>query len=303
MFIITYHAGLSMSGRESGPAAYPGVRKDCESAGRSVILGPSANSGINKEKIMKRFAFFIIIFQFVMNASAETSGPGDILSRYVRDFRKDPASAGLELCFGVRVAGRGIWTVRVSGEDVTLREGSPSEPAFIYITDLETLRRIDSGELSVITAMGKASMSDPAPMDFKIMEGYRPPEDFMAFFAPFTFHFWTRGFPETVMFGKEHTRMVHGANVTAFYYQEGFRSAWYRIEKGQHINERSDDQVNPFPTLAVFTSGEAEARIGGKYLKIGEGTSVFIPAGTAHEFWNESKEPAEFIILMFGEGA
>jgi len=237
--------------------------------------------------------------------SAHASKPAQILESYVEDFRKDPAAGETEVTFGVKIEGSGAWHVDIDrAGGVNLRDGLPPEPTFLYVTDPATLRRMDRGELAVITAMGRARSSDPAPMDFELMEGYAPPEDFMAFFTPFTFHFWTRGFPETVRFGKEEfTRKVHGANVTAFYYQKGFRSAWYQIKKGQHINQRAEDQVNPFPTLAIFIAGEAEARIGGEQMKLEEGVSVLIPAGVTHEFWNDREQPAEFIIIMFGEGA
>jgi hypothetical protein len=66
----------------------------------------------------------------------------------------------------------------------------------------------------------------------------QPTEDFFAGFLPLTFHFWTRGFPETVSFAPAAGRAM-----------------------------------------------------------------VFVPAGTAHEAWNPFDEPAEFIILMFGQGA
>lgn len=253
----------------------------------------------------KYYIMVTTLIFFLPLAQAGDSGPEEILSGYVEDFRADPASQDAETVFGVRIRGEGVWTVRAEGaEGVTLEKGVPPKPSFLYVTDMETLRKMDRGELAVITAMGKARSSDPAPMDLELMEGFSPPEDFMHFFAPFTFHFWTRGFPETVRFGDEkYTRVVHGANVTGFYYQKGFRSAWYQIEKGQHINRKEEDRVNPFPTLAIFTAGEAEAEIGGKYMKLEKGTSVLIPAGVTHQFWNRREEPAEFIILMFGEGA
>ncbi len=255
---------------------------------------------------MSRLRIFIKLLLIALPLSSlHAAGAEDILESYVEDFRGDPALHNTVAVFGVKVRGEGAWTVRAEGDEgVTLEKGLPPEPTFIYVTDMETLQKMDRGELAVITAMGRARSSDPAPMDFELMEGFNPPAGFMDFFAPFTFHFWTRGFPETVRFGaREFTRVVHGANVTAFYYQKGFRSAWYQIEKGQHINKRKEDQVNPFPTLVIFTAGEAEAEIGGKYMKIEEGTSVLIPAGVSHQFWNRREEPAEFIILMFGEGA
>lgn len=252
--------------------------------------------------------FIIVVLAILLSfsaASGEDTRPGDILDSYVTDFREDAASGEREVTFGVKIKKEGTWTVKIEGEkEISLRKGVPGRPTFLYVTDMETLRRMDRGELAVLTAMGKASGSDFAPMDFELMEGSQPPDDFMEFLAPFTFHFWTRGFPEKIKFGSEkYTRVVHGANVTAFYYQKGFRSAWYQILKGQHINEKPEDQTNPFPTLAIFTGGEAEARIGGEYLKIEEGTGVFIPAAVSHEFWNNREQPAEFIILMFGEGA
>jgi len=79
--------------------------------------------------------------------------------------------------------------------------------------------------------------------------------------------------------------------------------AWYQIKEGQHINSSVEDQTNPFPTLVIFIKGEAEARIGGKYLKLKAGESALIPKDVTHEFWNNNEESAEFIIVMFGEGA
>jgi len=229
----------------------------------------------------------------------------DIIRSYVEDFKEDPTAGDSAWTFGVQVRDSGTWTISIDDDGtVESNSGKPSTPTFFYITDLETLRDMDSGELAVFTAMGKASSSDYAPMDFEFMEGYQPSEDFMEVFVPFTFHFWTKGIPEMVRFGDEkYTRVVHGANVVALYYQKGLRSAWYQIEKGQHINEPAEDQTNPFPTLVVFTRGKAMARIGGKEIPLEEGRSVLIPAGVPHEFWNDRDMPAEFIIIMFGEGA
>ena len=30
---------------------------------------------------------------------------------------------------------------------------------------------------------------------------------------------------------------------------------------------------------------------------------MLVPGGVTHEFWNPNEDAAEFIILMFGEGA
>ena len=241
----------------------------------------------------------------------KTKPAEEILQSYVADFRHDPAAAR-PVTFGVRVTGKGggDWHVVVAGKkpgaqeaDVTLKTGLPDQPAAYYELDLATLCKMDDGETNALTAMGRAGPDDVTPMDLQIMPGFEGDASFWAFFAPFTFHFWTRGLPERVPFGGELSRVCHGANVVGFYYQSGFRSAWYQIEKGQHINKDPKDQTNPFPSMFIMIRGQAEARIGGKQLTFPASEMMLVPAGVTHEFWNPHDEPAEFIILMFGEGA
>lgn len=31
--------------------------------------------------------------------------------------------------------------------------------------------------------------------------------------------------------------------------------------------------------------------------------AIFVPPGMKHEFFNQTEEPVEFVLLMFGEGA
>ena len=236
---------------------------------------------------------------------------GEILKSFVEDFRADPAAAA-PCVFGISVQGsaEADWHVVVSGRkdssgrhEVDLRPGLPPQPAAVYATDLETLRKIDRGDLNALTAMGRARSSDPAPMDVTFTAGFQPGEDFMAAFLPLTFHFWTRGFPETVGFGPAVGREVHGATMVVLYYQKGLRSAWGQIRKGQRVNADPRDQVNPFPTMIIGLRGRAMAKVGGIEKVLEAGHMVFVPPGVAHEAWNPFEEPAEFILLMFGEGA
>lgn len=247
-------------------------------------------------------------------AGGPTPPPGaeEILQDYVADFRLDPAAAD-PITFGLSISGDGggEWHVVVSGREegaekatVDLLEGPAPEPTFLYVADLATLRRVHRGELNALTAMAKARSSDPAPMDIDVMEGFVPDGSFVARVLPLTFHFWTRGLPEVVPFGsKSLTRPVHGGNASIFYYQPGFRSGWFQVEKGQHVNADPDDQVNPFPSMLIMTRGRGEAKIGERRLTLHEGQMLFVPSGVSHEFWNPYDEPAEGILLMFGEGA
>ena len=228
-----------------------------------------------------------------------------MLETFVADYRADPSARREAVTFGVEVKDQGAWHVTSDGDGVVeLRPGPPPNPTFIYVTDRDTLERIFRGELAALTAMGRAHWTDPAPMDLRLMEGFEPEPEFMGRFAEFTFHFWTTGHPEIVPFGdRAHTRVVHGANVAVLYYQPGLRTAWYQVEKGQHINAEEEDQANPCPTLVVMTAGSAEARIGGEEMILESGTCTLIPAHVTHELWNSRDDPAEFVIIMFGEGA
>jgi mannose-6-phosphate isomerase-like protein (cupin superfamily) len=243
--------------------------------------------------------------------SVDSRSAEHILRAYVADFRSDPAAAD-PITFGIKVGGEGggEWHVLVGGKkgadgayQVDLGRGLPTDPAALYTLDLATLRKVDSGEINALTAMGRARSSDPAPMDIELMEGFEPTPEFLGRFIPFTFHFWTRGFPEVVDFGRTNSREVHGANMVVFYYQEGLRSAWAQIEKGQRVNADPQDQSNPFPTMLIGIKGRAMARVGGKELQLQAGRMAFIPAGVSHEAWNPYDDPAEVIILMFGKGA
>ena len=236
---------------------------------------------------------------------------GEILKSFVEDFRKDPA-AGARCTFGITVRGSSEpeWHVVASGRkdpagrfEVDLGRGLPAEPAVVYVTDFETLGKIDRGEMNALTAMGKARESDPAPMDVTFMPGFEPTENFLTDCLPLTFHFWTRGFPETVSFGPSAGREVHGATMVVLYYQTGLRSAWGQIRKGQRVNADPRDQVNPFPTMIIGLRGRAMAKVGGVEKTLEAGQMLFVPPGIAHEAWNPFAEPAEFIILMFGDGA
>jgi mannose-6-phosphate isomerase-like protein (cupin superfamily) len=252
---------------------------------------------------------------FPCHAAAAHSPAGrsveEILRSYVQDFRRDAAAAEPTV-FGIVVSDSDDpeWHVVVTGRDestdlagVELRSGLPPSPSAVYRLNLSTLGKLDRGEMNALTAMGRARAGDPTPMDIDLMPGFRPGEDFFARFLPFTFHFWTRGFPETVPFGAEHSREVHGANAVVFYYRRGLRSAWAQVEPGQHVNPDPRDQSNPFPSMLIGIRGRVMAKIGGVETTLESGWMVFIPAEVTHEAWNPFEEPAEVILLMFGEGA
>ncbi len=231
----------------------------------------------------------------------------NIISSYVDDFKKD-RFASEPMYFGIEVPDIGTWTVDVTGKkydnwEVKISEGKPSQPTFIYKIGLETLKAIYSGKLNALTAQGKAFVGDFTPMSVEEMSGYEPSFVEQDKINPFSFHFWTKGFPETIPFREGMTRVAHGSNFVVFYYEKGLRAAWYRILPGERVRDDAREQAAPFPMMAVTIKGSAEGEVNGERVSISEGNTVFLPANVNHKWWNEKDEPVEIILIMFGEGA
>ncbi|MEM8668035.1 MAG: cupin domain-containing protein [Planctomycetota bacterium] len=245
----------------------------------------------------------------VARAEVETKERFDkILASFVDDFRSDRAAAEPR-SFGVSIPGAGDWHIDVAGEKqgdvwaVELSKGLPKSPTFVYTIEPETLIAIDSGQINALTAQGKESSGQYTPMSVSYMDGFKPTIMEVGEINPFSFHFWTRGFPEVVPFRGIQTREAHGSNFGVFYYQTGLRTGWYRVEPGERVHEGQGEQAMPFPILAIATRGVTEGEVDGKRVSLPAGNAVFIPAHAQHKWWNESDEPAEAIVVMFGEGA
>ena len=233
-----------------------------------------------------------------------------IITTFVEDFRND-RHAAKERVIGISVPEiQGEWTITVSGKkirdkqwEVTLKEGLPKIPTYIYRAEIKALRSILNGEMNALTAQAKAFYSDYAPLDVIEINGYQPTEEEDSEINVFSFHFWTKGFPEVVPFRPNATRRAHGAGVTIFYYEKGLRTGWYNILPGEKVRDDAREQAMPFPMMGVVIKGEAKGIVDGEPITVSEGNTVFIPENVHHKWWNESNEAVELILIMFGEGA
>ena len=227
----------------------------------------------------------------------------------IKDFAasyQEKAATEEKAVFGIEIKGEGggDWSIQIGPEKkVAVLQGMPEKPTFYFTTDLETLKKIYNGELSAMTAAGRARASESAPLDIKFTEGAQPSPEIWEKILHYGFHFFAMGSPEIVFFGEEHSRFIHGGNMVVFYYAKGLRTAWCQVKKGMVINKEERDQTNPFPSLFICTRGEGQAKLGGKVMAVKKGMMVYIPAGMSHTVWNEEEEPLEGILIMFGEGA
>ncbi len=234
----------------------------------------------------------------------------EIIASYVEDYRTD-RYAKEKRVVGITVPEvSGEWTVTVTGKqignkkwEVMLTDGLPNIPTYVYRAEVSALRAIYNGEMNALTAQAKAFSSDYAPLDVQEINGYRPTEEEDGALNAFSFHFWTKGFPEVIPFRPNATRMAHGAGVTIFYYEKGLRTGWFNLLPGERVREDAREQAMPFPMMGVMIKGTAKGIVDGEPITVTEGNTVFIPANVHHKWWNESEENVELILIMFGEGA
>jgi len=270
-----------------------------------------------KSILVASFSVTILPFLFAQSTQlkkssavqeATTIRASEIIESYVSDYRNDRFASDTML-FGIEIPEHGKWTVNVTGNktkdgrEVLLQEGLPKTPTFVYKIEYRTLIGIYEGNLNALTAQGKAFSGDYTPMSVDEMEGYKPTVEEEDKINPFSFHFWTKGFPEIIPFKEGMTRKAHGSNFVVFYYEKGLRTAWYRVLPKEQVRNDPREQAMPFPMLIVAIEGTTEGEVDGKRVSLSEGNTIFIPPFAAHRWWNETEEATEAILIMFGKGA
>lgn len=247
----------------------------------------------------------------VIQTSDETKKEVEaILQSFVEDYQSDRNAAKARIV-GIDVPKvNGKWTITITGKEIKpkkwevfMSEGLPKEPTYVYRAEVDILKAIYKGEVNAMTAQVKAFSSDYAPLDAYEMEGFNPTEEENGEMNAFSFHFWTKGFPEVIPFRPSSTRKVHGGNASIFYYQKGLRSGWMSMAPGDKVRHDAREQAAPFPMMGVVIKGTSKGIVDGVPVTVSEGNTVFIPANVPHKWWNESNEPCELILIMFGEGA
>lgn len=261
-----------------------------------------------KSVFVKFFCLLFLTSCYAQSSSVSSLGAEEMIRSYVSDFQSD-RYASEPMTFGVEIPDHGSWTVQVSGQktdqgwEVDLQESLPQNPTFVYRIEYETLVGIYDGQLNALTAQGKAFSGDYTPMSVWEMEGFETNADVDSQINAFSFHFWTKGFPEIIPFRESATRKAHGSNFTIFYYEKGLRTAWYRVLPQEKVRHDPREQAMPFPMLIVAIKGVTEGEVDGKRVSLPEGNTIFIPPGVQHKWWNETNKASEAILIMFGDGA
>ncbi|GAB5534845.1 MAG: hypothetical protein Rubg2KO_10940 [Rubricoccaceae bacterium] len=230
-----------------------------------------------------------------------------ILERYASDYANDPMAQ--TVTFGIDVDGERWHVISERDADgehrVQFRDGLPDEPTFYFTLTRETLDKLNSGDLGGITASGASTSADKTPLDSEDMDGFERPDwaEWDPIIRPLIFHFWTRGTPEIIPFGIQHSRIIHGAPATGLYYFKDFRSAVYHIPPG------IPDDVAPtmtvaYPRLLVILEGSMKGHVGGNEFTAKAGEMVMLPSNVPAWFNNDQADTVLSLVwLMFGDGA
>ncbi|MBD3335836.1 MAG: hypothetical protein GF355_10005, partial [Candidatus Eisenbacteria bacterium] len=231
--------------------------------------------------------------------SASAIDAKTILDEFAADFSNSEADT-VDVCIALEVSPPGErWYVLLpSSGGAEVHPTPPVDVAFELSLSATTLRRIYSGELTAFTAAAMASGEEVAPLEFNALEAAGALEDPKGTVLGFLQHFFTRERPERIALGKRHSRIVHGAHVVPLYYASGFRSAWYLVAGGQHLNEPGD--TNPFPQAFVVIGGRGTAQIGESKVKVRAGESYFIPPNSDHVLEPAPGDSLEVIWLAWG---
>ncbi|MEL6672847.1 MAG: cupin domain-containing protein [Bacteroidota bacterium] len=258
---------------------------------------------------MLQVALFCCLMTPALQAQTAQPNQAEAMIRtFVEDYTQDRYATEARIV-GIEVPDYGKWTVTITGEksaqgwEVQFEKGLPAKPTYVYRIEFSTLQAIYDGTINALTAQGKAFAGDYTPMSVWEMDGFKPTVDDDSKLNAFSFHFWTKGFPEVIPFRAGTTRRAHGSNFTVFYYEKGLRTAWYRILPGERVRDDAREQAAPFPMLVVTIKGTIEGEVDGERVTVSEGNTVFIPANVAHKWWNEKDQPVEVVLIMFGEGA
>jgi mannose-6-phosphate isomerase-like protein (cupin superfamily) len=215
-----------------------------------------------------------------------------------RDTRADSVALIVQLEFS---PDESWYVISAPGETAELHRGSHPDAAVTLRMSSGTLQEIYRGHITAFTAGAKGTGSDTAPLEMDINQPAEHLLNAKGTILEFLQHFFMLGSPERTTLREESSRIVHGAHVIPLYYAEGFRSAWYKVKPGQHLNEPGD--TNPYPQAFIIISGRGHAKIGDSEVEVQAGESYYIPPHSDHVLWPQDDQELVIIWLAWGQGA
>ncbi|MGM0510567.1 MAG: cupin domain-containing protein [Thermoplasmatota archaeon] len=165
----------------------------------------------------------------------------------------------------------------------------------------ETFEKLSNGVWNGMTAAGRSTMSESAPLDFRVPDGGKLEGDNLQMMFHFLTHFFSTDYPTVTELGREHSRKVHGGNAVPIAYGHGVRYAYYTIGEGEQINEEESD---PWNQVFTVIGGTGTAIIEGQEIELEKNISVHVPPNASHIIKKDSvEEDLELLWMAYGEKA
>jgi len=192
--------------------------------------------------------------------------------------------------------------VKLEENDVEVKEADVDVTGDLgLVMSDDTFAKLNSGIWNGMTAAGRSSMSDPAPLDFRLPEGTQLDEETLQMMYHFLTHFFSKDYPTTTKLGRKHARKVHGGNAVPIAYGHGIRSAYYTIQKGEQINE---DELDPWDQVFTVIGGSGVALVDGDEIELEKNMSVHVPPNKEHIVKKEEgDDDLELLWIAYGEKA
>lgn len=193
------------------------------------------------------------------------------------------------------------WHIIFSDGNYVINKGKNPLARIIITAYYSTYKKIHDGELNAMTAIGRASIHDAAPLDMWLENGmtFRKIDWDYAYFT--VINFFNSNPHNKLLIGREHARKIHGGHAVALYYTEGFRSAYYNIIRGELLNESGEK--DPFNQSFIIIQGHGYAKIGNDTLKIKANEAYYIKPNLEHKVWTDSEEGLSLIWNAWGNEA
>ncbi len=202
----------------------------------------------------------------------------------------------------ILIDGERGYTVELKEKSVEVeRSGEELEGDLGLVMSEDTFEKLASGVWNGMTAAGRSTMSESAPLDFQVLEGGSLQGETMQMMYHFLTHFFSNEYPTVTELGREHSRKVHGGSAVPIAYGHGVRYAYYTIAQGEQINE---DESDPWDQVFTVIGGTGTAIIDGQEIGLKKNISVHVPPKVQHIIKKKSGEDdLELLWMAYGEKA
>lgn len=193
------------------------------------------------------------------------------------------------------------WYITLSQGNYQVIRGENPRAKAVVTGSYETYKRVFSGELNGMTAVARASIHHPAPLDFILKNDTQISDLNMNDVYFFIANFFNVHPHNKVLLGREHARKVHGGHAVGLYYSTGYRSAYYNIKKGEMINEAGEK--DPWHQSFIIVEGQGLALLGQDTVALKAHEAYYIKPNSYHKVWTDSEEGISLIWSAWGKEA